>query len=482
MKTSWRLACLVATVAFGIIAISSLRGDGALGLLMFGAYALIPYLLLLAAGWFVRNPWIIGGAGTAALAAEIGVRLSVFVFPTSSTSALVLIFSPVFIVMVVLPVGALLGYVSGRLWQGHGLVVRTGVAMFWIASVGLTLIAFGRPDLFPTTVVHRHSMLERIGPPRVATGSDGFETAQIFSGTAWYTTGDFDEAPGEEIAIVSYRAADLLDPTTFVKRGRLAFEGNLPQKWNWFSRLVRLDGTLAVAQTGGGFSETEVLALDGSLRWRYRPKPDLATSAMLPADLDGDGQIEFYASPFDGTVRLDSTGHEVWRHESTGGQVVAVAPRRAESPGWVVSQSGRGVAVWDENGKSLADLPSPEDRRVLAVVDWPRSRALVLGGTTASGIDLAGRTQFDVPLGDFSLTHAVAVSFRADAPPYLALAGEAPRDVKRWRLLVLSPDRAVVFDQIFGDRIALLTARRADGGETLLVSDDHGLRSLRPRS
>lgn len=45
----------------------------------------------------------------------------------------------------------------------------------------------------------------------------------------------------------------------------------------------------------------------------------------------------------------------------------------------------------------------------------------------------------EVPLGDFSVTHAVAVQLAAGGPRYLALAAVAPRDVERARLLLLSP-------------------------------------------
>jgi hypothetical protein len=482
MSTSWRLAGLVATIAFAIMA-TSLRGDGGVALLMFGAYAFAPYLFLLVVGRWVRDPWIVSGAGVAALATEIGVRLSVFVFPSSSTAAIALVFSPILIGVVAIPLGALAGYLSGRMWRGGSPVVRAGVALLWLVAAALTVVAFGRPDLFPTTVARRRATLARIGEPRVVTDADAFAIRPVYSGSASYQVGDFDEAPGAEIAVVTGTGADLFDPATLGKRGRVDFSGEMPQKWSWFSRLVRLDGALSVVQTGGGFSETETLTLDGQRRWRYRPQANLPPTALLPGDLDGDAQVELYATPSDATVRLDARGHEVWRSESRDAQLAALAPRNAGTPGWVaVAEYGRRIVIRDENGRALAELPYPKDRGVVAIVDWPESRALVLGGTTASGIDLAGRSQFEVSLGDFSLTHAVALRFAAGAAPHLALAGAAPRDVKRWRLLVLSADRAVTFDQIFDEPITFLAAAGAEGGERLLIGSGRGLISFRPRS
>jgi hypothetical protein len=328
--------------------------------------------------------------------------------------------------------------------------------------------------------VHRHNVLARIGEPRVVTGGDRFETQTVSDRSAWYATGNFD-GNGEQIAIVDSRGADLLDPDTFEKRGRVDFSGDLPQAWNWFSRLARLGGRLVVVQTGGGFSETEILGLNGKLLWRYRPDKDLPPTALLPGDLDGDGDMELYASSKEAIVRLDGSAKEVWRQSVRGASLSAVAPRTTEGPGWVVaSDYGRGVLVWDENGKPLAELPSLKSRAVIGIVDWP-TRALVLGGSTAIGIDLAGHAAFEVPLRDLSVTDVLAVRLAAGGPPYLAVAGAAERDVKRWRLLILSPERTTVYDEVFADHIGLLKVRRADGSESVLVSGQGKLRSLRLR-
>src|SRR4051812_19162069 len=102
MTTSLRLAWGLATAGFVVVVATSLLGEG-LGVLAFAAFALVPYAILLLIGRFIRDPWVVGGAGMATLATEIGIRLSVFVYPRGSTAALTLIFSPVFIAIFAIP-------------------------------------------------------------------------------------------------------------------------------------------------------------------------------------------------------------------------------------------------------------------------------------------------------------------------------------------------------------------------------------------
>src|SRR5437660_1109924 len=185
-------------MGFLIVLVTSLQAGG-LGALAFGAYALAPYLLLLMIGRLIRDPWIAGGAGMAALATEIGIRLYVFVYPRGSTAAITLVFSPVFIATFAVPAGALFGYVSGWAWRRSRSAIRSGIALVWCAVFGLTVLGFARPELFPTAVAHRHAVLARIGDARVVTGGDAFETRRVSERSAWYATGELQDAGREEI-------------------------------------------------------------------------------------------------------------------------------------------------------------------------------------------------------------------------------------------------------------------------------------------
>ena len=339
--------------------------------MIFAAYALLPYAVLFLVSRLVGDPWIITGAGAAALAGEIGIRASVFVYPRGSTAAVALVFSPVFLTIVALPVGAVAGWMLGRAWRWGGLVMRASVLVLFAALVMATVVGFARPELMPGPVLRRRAALERIGTPRVVTGATAFESKAVSTAQAWFQTGSFDDQPGEQIAVISGNDAVLLDPLDFRERGRVSFNSGVARRWNWNAALARLEGRLVVVHTGGGYTDTDVETLDGELLWRFRPSAKLPAVALKPADLDGDGRLEFYGDNGDFVARLDADGKEVWRRPTRyPAGLLLSGPRAGATPGWVVALQTNLISIWDENGSPLADLANPTPG-VTAVADWP---------------------------------------------------------------------------------------------------------------
>jgi hypothetical protein len=67
---------------------------------------MVPYVVLWVAGRALRDPWPALGAGSAAIAADLGIRAAVFLWPRGSTAAIALVFSPAYITAIVMPIGA----------------------------------------------------------------------------------------------------------------------------------------------------------------------------------------------------------------------------------------------------------------------------------------------------------------------------------------------------------------------------------------
>jgi hypothetical protein len=475
---------LLAAIGAFLVTTTSIGGSGFNPLsLPFALWSLVPYVLLGVLGRAIRDPWPGIGAGLGALAADVGIRAAVFIWPRGSTAAIALVFSPAYIAAIVMPVGAAAGWLSGRAWRWHPLG-RAAVVLLGPAALGLLGLGLARPELFPTTVASRRALVARIGEPRVVTGQNRFESIQVSSTPAWYQTGEFDGQPGDEIAIVDHRGADLLDSTSLAVAQRVEFGGTPGRLWTAFSSLVRMpDGRLMVAQTGGGFSQTLVRDLDGSTRWEYRPDPSRSPDALRPADLDADGRLEFYASTTDALARVDADGQEVWRQPSALASLVGLLPRSGNIPAWIVSvQYGRKVEVRDDSGRLLGERAATADDSPLTAIDSFAGRGLVYGGPSARGYDISGRLLFDVPLGDFRLGHAADARLFDAGTPYVVLVGTTDRETRRYRLLVIGPDRQPVYDEILDHFPRVLVARRADGTDALLVAAERGLRAVRPRA
>lgn len=470
-----RLACGAGAILVVVTTLVLSGGGASPTVLALLAWALAPY----AAVWLLlrvtQDPWVQTGAALGVLLGEAYIRGELIFVARGSTSALVLLFSPFYLLVLALPVGAGLGWAIGRGWRrgrviGRGLIVTAAVACAAVAA-----LAIARPAALPFRLGAVISAKERIGPPRVVAGETFFTKTRLSSRIGWYDVGGFGATPADTIASVTDRVV-LLDPATGAEQGTLALAAQTRRQWNWFSRLVRDGGELLLVQTGGGYSEVEVLDLEGRTRWRFRPHPALPPIALLPRDLDGDGRPEFYAASKDSVYRLDATGKVVWARaasglvnalDADGGIVVAVA-------------SGGRASAWDAAGNARPSFTVPGDAYRYRLVDWPRARSLVGGAREVRVVDLEGRRIFEQPLGDFVFVDALVVRLDADGPAQLAVTAAAPREVGVGRLMVFSASGAVVYDEILPRLARMLAA--TDGAarrQVLLLADGHGLLAYR---
>lgn len=476
---------LAGVALLGVLATNLLGGDRSastwLFLGLFTLWAMAPWVVLLLAGRLIQNGWITAGAALLGLAVEAGIRSSVFLFPRGSTAAIAMVFSPALIFAAAFPAGALLGWCVGRLWRWHPLGRIAAVLLAGIVP-GLVWLKLARPELFPTTVLARNASLERIGPPRVAAGGDSFRRTPVPEArSAWTEADDLHPHPGTELVIAAQNGARLLDPATLATVAQLDFPDLPPGTWNWFSRLARIGDRYAIAQTGGGYSDTKVLSLDGTLLWTYRPDPKLPPNSLLPADLDGDGETEFYSATTHALVRLDQAGREIWSRPAGLAAITTLLPAEGPHPAVILTvEYGRRAALWDAQGKLLAEKPAPADDAPLALVNHPRGRALVHGGTSARGYDLEGKLLFAVPLPDMRLVSAHGVRLHAGDPGHLALVATADRDTNRSRALLVTADGRIVYDEITAELPRWLPVLQADGTHVLFLGRAGLLEQLKP--
>ena len=466
-----------------VVALTSIVASGLNPLAIpFALWGLIPYAVLYVLAPRLTNPWPSIGAAVAALAIEVGVRASVFLWPAGSTAAIALVFSPLYILLIAMPAGAALGWIAGALWQRH-VIGRALVAVVTPILVALILIAFARPDLLPTNVVRRRALLARVGPPRVVVGAEAFESSIVSEQPQWTFAAELDGAPGDELALVGHEGARVLDPTTLQVRRTLSFPERRGGFWDSFATLVRLDdGAIVIAQTGGGYSRTLVRGLDGSALWEYSPHPKLPPDSLDPADLDGDGRIEFYAAFADGITRLDGGGREMWRQPARLPDLAALLPRANGLPGWVVGvEYGVRAIVCDDSGALLGTLPVPAGVMATAA-DYAGERLLIVGDRTIRGLTLNGAPRVEIPLGDFTATQVLGLRLAPEAPSALVIVGATAREAKRWRVLIVDAGRRVVDDEITEVYPRVFVARGAGGRDVLFVAAASILRKLSPRA
>jgi hypothetical protein len=351
------------------------------------------------------------------------------------------------------------------------------LALAAAAAVVLGGGLIGGSRVFSTVVRRVEAWRQR---PRVLAGADTFETVTVTEQAMVPQTGQFDSEPGDDLALVSFNSIRLLLPTTLAERQRVELGGDVRGRWTETSRLTRIGSALVVVDAGGGLDDPRVHDLDGTVRWRYRPDADVPPMSFVPADLDGDGDAEFYATISSYAVRLDAAGAEVWRVPLTAGRIVATAPRTRRDPAWIVAQGQGEMVVWDEGGVRLGAV-TMKDARPLAVIDWPDGRYVLAGGAALRAVALDGRVVFDWGVPDMTVRQALPLSLEAGAPPAVALVAAGPLDVNGWRLQIVSRDKTMIYDEILGAPTELLKARAADGVDRLFLRRA-GLLALRPRT
>ena len=459
-----------------------------IGLFLFALWGLVPYGVISFGHKLTSNSWILGGAGASALAAEVGYRASVFLWPQSSTQALALLYSPILILVIFSPAGAAIGWLMGRLWRFEFRALRATVVAVSATIWGLTVLGLARPELFPTSVYSREQAKTRLGEPRVVAGDASFEKTLVTTSAwvPWYVAAELDGSPGDEVAVFRNELVEVLDPADFRIKNRVRIVRFVPGQrvsiLKGSSTLARINGRLLIVQQGGGYQPTEVRNLEGELVWAYRPDQSPPPAALRPADLDGDGTIEFYAMA--STVeRLDGAGRPVWSRDSRPSLLI-LAPRTGIEPAWVVGyEYNRPTTVWDENGNVLGEFAEFGKHDPVAVVDQPDGRGLLLRGNVVRVVSIDGNDLFRFPLEGLTVISGLSIRFHANEDPHLVVVAGAPRDIERWRLLIWGTNQDPVYDEVFDSEVSpkVFKARRGDGGNTLFLWRNE-LHALRPTS
>jgi hypothetical protein len=475
-KLGRRLAAAGALFTFA----TTLWGADSWLALPFALWAGVPYLALAAVAASISRSGPVLGAGLAGLTAEAAIRAAVFLWPKGSTAAVALVFSPAYILLLIMPAGAALGWLIESVWDKAGPSLRAAIGLAAGAALLFEFLAIGRPEWLPMNLAKDRAVLAALGEPRVVE-NDGFADVLVSSASAWYQVAELDGLPGEEALVVTHRGAAILDGATFQRKDYAAFTGDPGGMWSWYSRLVAMEDGYAVAQTGGGFQPTELLTLDGRTLWRYKPDGNMNPTALRPADLDGDGAAEFYAASNTKVCRLDGAMKEVWCVPAANSSIPVLAPKRGKQPGWlVVVEYRRMIRVLDAEGQELGSFVPSRDFNPASAADLDEGRVLLSGGkrlllSKADGVRVVDR--YNLPEDGLTVVNAEAVRFKKGEPPLLAVLS-APATVPRFRLRLVGPAGDIRYEEVFDQPVGLLPLTRPDGTQVLLLHNSGRLRAL----
>jgi hypothetical protein len=350
-----------------------------------------------------------------------------------------------------------------------------GLGLAVVAAV-IMLVA---PTLLDDLVATTRSLSFRSSSVGVVAGAELFEHVLVTDRAGWRFTGAFDAEPGDELALVDDAGLRLLTPATMAERQRFPLGFEVASKWKPSMRIA-LDGDrLVIVDTGGAVDDARVRDLEGDELWRYRPDVDIPARSLEPADLDGDGALEYYAASENTIARVDREGHEVWHAPFASGSIVAMAPRTSRGPAWIVGVGQGQVGIWDDAGTRLATLVL-KDARPLSIVDWPEGRFLLTGTTALRAIDVDGQVTFERPGTYGRVTEAIGVSLSFASAPAVAFVTEGGNGDDRWRIQVVTRAGERLYEETASAPPHLLKTRGADGDDRLFVNGAGLLTALRP--
>jgi hypothetical protein len=256
------------------------------------------------------------------------------------------------------------------------------------------------------------------------------------------------------------------------------------------------DGTSETLRLGGGFSDVVLIDSSGVEVWR---KPggwsgDFTANGMAYADLDRDGEDEFYVAGRDGLYCFDARGVERWKvGDGIHWHVAVYDPSDVEHArivSYVTRHRKRTTLEFrDARGLLLHQALSPSMSAGFELLQWPsgpdRLRILARSASSVMLLDHLGRMvwkrRFARGLGmSGSRLSGTLVRFCDCHPPYLAVLFGTRAGWNRSLLCVFTLDGELKYQEVLDSTRSLrgLVAVRIPGsdagGESLVTGGKDG--------
>ncbi len=391
----------------------------------------------------------------------------------SSTAAIGLLFIPIYSAGFAIA-GAIIGFIIQKIVPPES--VRRLIA--WTACIGAVLVSLGsvlqnqaenveRESRFPGVSVNKLPLVERT---IFACCEVGRVEALAF--------GNFDPAPGQEVALLAGDFNVVLDADTYAVRSKTKMAKlDCDHCVGMYSRIVPAGkDSFVVASSDGVVDRT------GQILWRL----DHSSFAKIVAlQLPGDGEPTFFSAEIPSLVeRHDAQGTVLWRFEGDVSDIgIFEQPDGARLP--VATMTGGKSPEWGVfslDGKVQQKIALPRWADEVSSVAWPsRGHILAGSGSWIGVLDAEGKEVLlhQIQSTSFKPYHGpegVAVRFSPTEKPYLAVMSHGSSGYARSVLLIFDPEGRLVRQEELNKLRAMLAVPRVDGnGDVLLVGGMDGI-------
>jgi hypothetical protein len=390
---------------------------------------------------------------------------------SSSTAGIALIFIPIYCVGAVV-VGWTLGWVVSR-------IVSNEPERLWIARLAIIIaatVAVTQSTMDSLEVATREARFPQNSVSEIPLTKRQVLSAELVGRVDALGILTAKEKPDHEILALSRMGITRLASDYSVKSGQPFKQQECEHCVHMYPYLVLPDDQEVLVATSDGLSDAQ-----GRLLWANQAS---GFSRTVPIHTS-DGEVVFADYHVADRIELRKRSGEIlWSVKTSVRDVgVYVSTDGIEMP-FSICGCGKSpkAQVYGIDGKLVKEIPLPEWAGNVQAIAWPSKGNLLVGSGSWIGVlDSDGRElmRHAIQGTSFRPYHGpdgVAVRFKADEPPYLAVASHGSSGYPRSVLLIFAPNGKLVWQEEVKKFHALLAAPKDSGpGEVLLVGGNEGI-------
>ena len=287
-------------------------------------------------------------------------------------------------------------------------------------------------------------------------------------------TGNFDNDPELEIAVVPQTGIFLFDASTLKKKSKIEYK-KPDGKTLWFGLspfIIQNKNNFNIAKRGGGYGEVALLDKAGKKLWSFS-----SSNGDMVVDNSIIGKPSFYVSNNNHVYKLGPNGKVIWKISEDASHITLINDTSRDEAGFATADhSSRTLNIWTSEGKLRKKIELPLKPDGLAFVHSGTTSGFVIkSGRKISFIDRSGKHRFTYSYSNVPIYHgpsAALVRFTAHEPPVLAILSTSRSSIGKSVLSIFSLDGTHLYEEYLDGGPALAVVPVNDEGRDRLFVGD----------
>lgn len=358
---------------------------------------------------------------------------------------------PIISTVIALPVSLAIGgagYLVETLVRERATTPETRLRLRY-AFMALVVTAVLLSPLMITSMMKRANVSERIGLPRRVNNDGHFKKTPSPLNGSRLAVGDYDGDGIDEVAELSGNGITLRNTADLSQK---AFIPAAVTDYAYIPVIMRQGGGLFLFKR----NDCSLYELNGRQVWKFGHGDTTSYVDSLAADLDKDGETEFYCPAPSGLYRLDAEGKKVWKAGGEPGNLFLL-PDAPPGEASILTQELGDFRLWTSDGKPAGQFKTPMNNFLPSLLRWSTGYCIADGTPSYEGpgtylSDFNGKMVLQVMVNkDLGYKEAFSVKFDPDKPPYLVVRSGVGRQVHQSGIDIFTQEGKKVYSEILPD-------------------------------